>query len=68
MNSMLIPLSFKKGATCMYLALRMSKQQLLLLALVIVTLLAISLFIIHTAVPSVWHTLADDPGVLNGWH
>jgi hypothetical protein len=49
----------------MYLALRMSKQQLLLLALVIVTLLAISLFIIHAAVPSVWHTLADGSDILN---
>jgi hypothetical protein len=51
---------------------RLSRTQLLFIVLLIVSLLVATLFVIHTAMPGVWHTitlrLVDTPNVLNGWH
>ena len=56
----------------MNLVSRLSRTQLLLMVLVIVSLLIATLLVIHAAMPSVWHTitsrLVDDPYILNGKH
>lgn len=56
----------------MNLVSRLSRTQLLLIVLLIVSLLITTLFVIHAAVPGVWHTithrLGDVPDILNGWH
>ena len=56
----------------MNLVSRLSRTQLLLIVLLIASLLITTLFLIHAAVPGVWHTitlrLVDTPNVLNGWH
>ena len=50
-------------------ALRLSKTHLLILVLFIVSLIAISLTVIHGIVPSLWHTLFSfSPDVVNRWH
>lgn len=61
-----------KGAHCMNVVSRLSRTQLLLIVLLIVSLLVATLFVIHSAMPGVWHTitlrLVDDPNILSGWH
>jgi hypothetical protein len=61
-----------KGAHRMNLVSRLSRTQLLLIVLLIVSLLVATLFVIHTAMPGVWHTitlrLVDGPNVISGWH
>jgi hypothetical protein len=56
----------------MNLVSRLSRTQLLLIVLLIVFLLVATLFVIHAAVPGVWHTithrLSDVPNVISGWH
>ncbi len=51
---------------------RLSRTQILLFVLLIVSLLVATLLVIHTAMPGVWHIissrLVDGPNVLNGWH
>lgn len=51
---------------------RLSRTQLLLIVLLIVSLLVATLFVIHTSMPGVWHTISsrivDGPNVINGWH
>jgi hypothetical protein len=51
----------KKGAHCMNLATRLSRTQLLLIVLVIVSLLIAAFFIIQAAVPGLWHSIALGP-------
>jgi uncharacterized membrane protein YqhA len=43
----------------MNLTLRMTKRQMLILAIIFVALLATTLLVIHTAMPSLWHVIAD---------
>ena len=61
-----------KGAHCMNMVSRISRTQLLLIVLLIVSLLFATLFVIHATMPGVWHTitarLVDDPYVINSWH
>ena len=38
---------------------RLSRTQLLLIVLLIVSLLVATLFVIHTAMPGVWHTISS---------
>ena len=62
---------YKKGAHRMNLVSRLSRTQLLLIVLLIVSLLVATIFVIHAAVPGVWHTITHrlvDTNVLNGWH
>ena len=51
---------------------RLSRSRLLLIVLLIVSLLVATLFVIHTAMPGVWHTVSsrivDGPNIINGWH
>jgi hypothetical protein len=51
---------------------RISSTQLLLIVLLIVSLLVATLFVIHAAMPGVWHTISArlviSPDYLNGWH
>lgn len=51
---------------------RLSRTQLLFIVLLIVSLLVATVFVIHAAMPGVWHTvtlrLTDGPSILNGWH
>jgi hypothetical protein len=51
---------------------RLSRTQLLLIVLLIASLLITTLFLIHAAVPGVWHTithrLGDVPNIISGWH
>jgi len=51
---------------------RISRTQILLIVLLIVSLLVATLFVIHSAMPGVWHTvtlrLVDGPSILNGHH
>jgi hypothetical protein len=63
-----ISLLNNKGATRMNLALRMTKRQMLLLALIFVTLVVTALLVIHTASPGLWHTIVDTPDIISGWH
>ena len=51
----------------MNLVSRLSRTQLLLIVLVIVSLLVATFFVIHAAMPSLWHTISDTD-ILNGWH
>lgn len=61
-----------KGAHRMNLVFRLSRMQLLLIVLVILSLLVTTLFVIHAAMPGVWHTitfrLAASPNIISGWH
>ncbi len=61
-----------KGAHCMNLVSRLSRTQILFIVLLIVSLLAATLFVMNSAMPGVWHTitlrLVDTPNVLSGWH
>ncbi len=56
----------------MNLVSRLSRTQLLLIVLLIVSLLVATIFVIHSAMPGVWHIityrLVDSPNVLSGWH
>ncbi|HVB74269.1 MAG TPA: hypothetical protein VNE38_12000 [Ktedonobacteraceae bacterium] len=52
----------------MNLATRLSRTQLLLIVLVIVSLLVATFFVIHAAMPGLWHTIVYTPDVLSGWH
>lgn len=60
-----------KGAHRMNLVSRLSRTQLLLIVLVIVSLLIATFFVIHAAMPGVWHTttfhLGDSPDI-PFWH
>ena len=58
----------QKGAHRMNLVSRLSRTQLLLIVLVIVSLLVATFFVIHAAMPGLWRTIADTPDVLIGWH
>ncbi len=62
---------YNKGAHCMNLVSRLSRTQILFIVLLIVSLLVATFFVIHTAMPGVWHTislrLVDSPNVLNRW-
>ena len=55
----------------MNLVSRISRTQLLLIVLLIVSLLVATIFVIHAAMPGVWHTvtlrLGDGPNIMN-WH
>ena len=50
---------------------RLSRTQLLLIVLLIVSLLVATLFVVHAAMPGVWHTvtyrIVDGPNIMN-WH
>ena len=48
---------YNKGAHRMNLVSRLSRTQLLLIVLLIVSLLVATLFVIHAAIPGVWHTV-----------
>jgi hypothetical protein len=65
------PRNNNKGAHRMNLVSRISRAQLLLIVLLIVSLLVATLFVIHAAMPGVWHTissrLVDGPNVII-WH
>jgi hypothetical protein len=50
----------------MNLATYVSKRQLLLLVLIIVSLLVTTLFVIHAAMPGLWHVISDTPDVIIG--
>ncbi len=52
----------------MNLALSVTKKQMLILAFIFLVLLVTALFVIHTAMPNLWHTIADSPDVMSGWH
>jgi len=52
----------------MNLVSRLSRTQLLLIVLVIVSLLVATFFVIHAAMPGLWRTIADTPDVIIGWH
>jgi hypothetical protein len=56
----------------MNLVSRLSRTQLLLIVLLIVSLLVATLFVIHAAMPGTWHTIAsrlvDSPNIIIGWH
>ncbi len=52
----------------MNLVSRLSRTQLLLIVLVIVSLLVATFFVIHAAMPGLWRTIADTPNVIIGWH
>lgn len=52
----------------MNLVSRLSRTQLLLIVLVIVSLLVATFFVIHAAMPGLWHTISDTPDIINGWH
>lgn len=50
-------------------ALHLSKTQLLILVLFIVSLIAIGLIVINGIVPNLWHTLFSySPDIVNRWH
>ncbi len=48
--------------------LRITKAQVLFLVLFIISLLVATLFIIHAAMPSLWHTIAYSPFIMNSQH
>ena len=51
----------------MNLAIRMSKAQLVLFFLIIVSLLIMALFVAHAAMPGLWHEVATTPNIIY-WH
>lgn len=53
------PPTFQKGAKRMNLAIRMSKAQLVLFVLIVISLIVTALFVIHAAMPGVWHATVD---------
>ncbi len=59
---------YNKGAHCMNLVSRLSRTQILLIVLLIVSLLVATLFVIHAAMPSLLHTVADSPNIIIWWH
>jgi hypothetical protein len=52
----------------MNLVSRLSRTQLLLIVLVIVSLLVATFFVIHASMPSLWHIVADSPNIIFPWH
>jgi hypothetical protein len=56
----------------MNLVSRLSGTQILFIVLLIVSLLAATLFVMNSAMPGVWHTitlrLVDSPNIIIGWH
>jgi len=60
-----------KGAHRMNLVSHLSRTQILFIVLLIVSLLVATLFVIHAAMPGVWHTitlrLVDGPNIII-WH
>lgn len=48
----------------MNLALSLTKRQMLLLALIFVAFLVTVLFVIHTTMPGLWHTIVYTPNVI----
>jgi hypothetical protein len=60
-----------KGAHCMNMVSRLSRTQLLLIVLLIVSLLIATLFVIHAFMPGTWHTvttrLGSGPNIPNWW-
>jgi hypothetical protein len=57
-----------EGELRMGIALRLSKQRLLLLVLLILTLIVTALIVVHTAVPNLWHAIVYVPDIINHWH
>jgi hypothetical protein len=61
-----------KGAYRMNLVSRLSRTQLLLIVLLIVSLIIAAFFVIHATMPGVWHTitlrLGDSPDIISGRH
>ncbi|MGH2495545.1 MAG: hypothetical protein ACRDIV_12655 [Ktedonobacteraceae bacterium] len=51
----------------MNLVSRLSRTHLLLIVLLIVSLLVATFFIIHSAMPGVWHTITFSPNI-PFWH
>ena len=52
----------------MNLALRMTERQMLLLALIFVAFLITVLFVIHTAMPGLWHVITLSPDIISRQH
>ncbi|HVB76184.1 MAG TPA: hypothetical protein VNE38_21770 [Ktedonobacteraceae bacterium] len=54
----------------MKLAFRMSKAQLVLFILIILSLLVTAMFVVHASMPELWHATvrAVTPDILSGWH
>jgi len=48
--------------------LALTKRHLLLLVFLIVSLLIMGLFVIHSAVPGLWHSVSVTPNVPIWWH
>ncbi len=46
-------------------ALRMNKKQILFLLLVLLSLLVITLIVLHAATPNLFHAIAYSPKVIN---
>jgi hypothetical protein len=59
----------REGALRMGIALRMSKMQILVLVLFILSVIAIGLVVLHGVVPSIWHALISfRPDVVGRYH
>jgi hypothetical protein len=61
-------LASARGGNRMNVGLRISKAHVMLLVLFIIALLAATLFVIHATMPSLWHTIAVSPFILNSQH
>ncbi len=55
----------REGAHSMGIALRMSKTQILILVLVLVSLIIATLIVLHAATPNLFHAIAYTPKILN---
>ena len=64
-----LPASTTKERHRMNMVSRISRTQLLLIVLLIVSLIVATLFVIHAAMPGVWHTISarivDGPNIPN---
>ena len=49
----------------MGIALRMSKTQILILVLVLVSLIIATLIVLHAATPNLFHAIAYSPKIIN---
>ena len=52
----------------MGIALRLSKQQLLVFVLVILTLIVTALIVVHAVAPNLWHAIVYVPDILSHGH
>ena len=55
----------REGTYSMGIALRMSKTQILILVLVLLSLILATLFVLHAATPNLLHAITYTPKVLN---